>query len=268
MERMAEPATRTGVIDRPALEPLAVFLGRSPQGDVVPPCWQWCLLLDPVDPRELDDDGYLVGGMITPEPGMTRMFAGGRVRTAAPLRLGVETTRSTRVSNLTLKNGRNGPLRFVTLASTWSQGGRTMLVDEQGYVITAASPSSVSPAAAARHPGPPPAPAAPGPGEIAVGEPMLVTFSALTANPYRIHWDREFCARAGHPGLVIHGPLQALWLAEAFARRGVDAVGRTFSYRLTAPATAPAVMSDGDGRDGGLAVRRPDGTVTATATLD
>jgi 3-methylfumaryl-CoA hydratase len=138
-----------------------------------------------------------------------------------------------------------------------------MIVDEQDYVFTAASRSTDAPDV----PEPGSLPSAPEPGQIAVTEPMLVLFSALTANPYRIHWDRDFCARAGHPGLVIHGPLQALWLAEEFARRGAEATGRTFSYRLTAPATAPAVMSVGEGDAAELVVRRPDRVVTATASL-
>lgn len=269
---------RQGVIERSDLEPLAVFLGRAPRGDVVPACWHWCQLLDPVDPRELDDDGYLIGGVITPEPGMTRMFAGGRVHMKEPLRLGVPTSRSTRVARSTVKNGRHGKLTFVTLESTWSQAGQTLLTDEQDYVFTATrpvrtpegaptDPDTSSPVAAPSPAGASGDLAVPGPGRIAVTEPMLVTFSALTANPYRIHWDRAFCARAGHPGLVIHGPLQALWLAEEFTRRGVDAAGRTFCYRLTASATAPAVMSVGEGPDAELAVRRPDGTITATASL-
>lgn len=276
---------RQGVIDRSDLEPLAVFLGRAPSGDVLPACWQWCHLLDPVDPRQLDEDGYLIGGVITPQAGMTRMFAGGRVRMKEPLRLGVPTSRSTRVARRTVKNGRHGKLTFVTLESTWSQAGHTLLTDEQDYVFTATRPvrtpegapsdpgaSSSADTSSPSHAGAPGQPltgdlADLGPGRIAVTEPMLVTFSALTANPYRIHWDRAFCARAGHPGLVIHGPLQALWLAEEFTRRGVDAAGRTFCYRLTASATAPAVMSVGEGPDGELAVRRPDGTITATASL-
>lgn len=281
---------RSAALRTEDLEPLATFLGGDPpaagvtwpvgvpnstSGSTVPPCWQWCLLLDPVDPARLDDDGCPVGGPITPNPGMTRMFAGGRVVTKAPLELDVPTTRTTRTSSTADKQGRRGPLRFVTLESVWTQRGETRLIDEQDYVFTWNAPSSEG--GADRHPGASPValresqgpardPLAPG--QIRVTEPMLVAFSGLTANPYRIHWDKAFCARAGHDGLVIHGPLQALWLAGEFARRGRSFTGRTFSYRFTATATAPGVMTLGEGDDGALAVRRPDGIVTTTATLD
>lgn len=262
------PTTRGGVIRSSDLEPLAAFLDRVPRPGIVPLCWHWCQLLDPVDPRLLDGDGFLIGGMATPDRGMTRMFAGGRVHTLRPLRLDVETTRTTRLSSVISKKGRHGEFQLVTLTSTWVQEDQKALVDEQDYVFTTApSPSrpSVTDTPLTTQP------TEPGgqlrPGQIDVSEPMLVAFSGLTANPYRLHWDRDFCTREGHPGLVIHGPLQALWLADEFTRRDVDGVGRTFSYRLTAPATAPSVMTVDQTRDGGMEVRRSDGTVTAIATL-
>ena len=92
-----------------------------------------------------------------------------------------------------------------------------------------------------------------------------MTFSALTANPYRIHWDRDFCRRNGHDGLVVHGPLQALLMAQAFPCETF--VGKEFSYRFRASVTAPTRLTVGI-EDGEAQVRRPDGTVTATATLE
>lgn len=231
------------------------------------------------------------------------MFAGGRVHTIAPLRLGLETTRTTELTRSVAKQGRHGPLRFVTMTTTWRQAGRTVLIDETDHVFMGSashsSPTTVSTHATSARPSPMgpsvtpnPAPAdrptptgsgaapspapsdrptptqhlveptfhAPGAHRIDVDELTLVTFSALTANPYRIHWDRRFCAQAGHDGLVIHGPLQALWMAEqTFSRVDpADIADVTFSYRLTAPATAPAVMTVEPHQ-----VRRPDGVVTA-----
>lgn len=252
----------------------------------MPPCWHWCVLNDPVDPKALDDRGQVRDSPLTPPPGVTRMFAGGRVHTITPLRLGLETTRTTELTRSVAKQGRHGPLRFVTLTTTWRQAGRTVLIDETDHVFmgcaphssptttpthaTSARPSPMgSGAAPSPAPSDRPAPAqhlvdptfqAPVAHRIDVDELTLVTFSALTANPYRIHWDRRFCAQAGHDGLVIHGPLQALWMAEQ-AFSGVDPANLadvTFSYRLTAPATAPAVMTVEPHQ-----VRRPDGAVTA-----
>ena len=179
------------------LRGLATLLGSPEPSRGVPPCWHWVLLLDPVDPASLDEDGYTIGSPITPKPGMTRMFAGGRVRTTTPLALNRETTRTTEVASVTDKQGRRGPLHFVTMRSTWAQDGQDCLVDEQEYVFLPTQSSDPSPAGAGQ---------TDGDGFLAT-EPLLVTFSALTANPYRIHWDRDFCRHNGHDGLVVHGPL-------------------------------------------------------------
>ena len=47
---------------RPAdLRGLAALLGSQEPHAVVPPCWHWGLLLDPVIPGNLDENGYVIG---------------------------------------------------------------------------------------------------------------------------------------------------------------------------------------------------------------
>jgi 3-methylfumaryl-CoA hydratase len=55
--------------------------------------------------------------------------------------------------------------------------------------------------------------------EIVPGPTLLFRFSALTYNAHRIHYDREYAAQVeGYSGLVVHGPLQAILLAELRSR--------------------------------------------------
>jgi hydroxyacyl-ACP dehydratase HTD2-like protein with hotdog domain len=43
---------------------------------------------------------------------------------------------------------------------------------------------------------------------------LLFRYSALTGNGHRIHYDQPYVTGVeGYPGLVVHGPLQATWLA-------------------------------------------------------
>lgn len=114
---------RSGVLRGDDLTGLAAFLGVKRPEAVVPPCWHWCVLNDPVDPKALDDRGQVRDSPLTPPPGVTRMSAGGRVHTITPLRLGLETTRTTELTRSVAKQGRHGPLRFVTLTTTWRQAG-------------------------------------------------------------------------------------------------------------------------------------------------
>jgi 3-methylfumaryl-CoA hydratase len=75
---------------------------------------------------------------------------------------------------------------------------------------------------------------------IEVSPTLLFRFSALTYNAHRIHYDRDYATRVeGYPGLLIHGPLQALAMAEAARAAGYRGNQRGarlhFGYRLTAP---------------------------------
>ena len=99
---------------------------------------------------------------------------------------------------------------------------------------------------------------------------MLFRFSALTYNAHRIHYDRDYARAEGYPGLLVHGPLQALLMAE-LARPELPA-RCDYSYRLVAPlfdeqglivsATADAdavqvTARDGAGRTTATGVIRP-----------
>jgi hydroxyacyl-ACP dehydratase HTD2-like protein with hotdog domain len=48
----------------------------------------------------------------------------------------------------------------------------------------------------------------------AAGPLELLRYSAMTANSHRLHYDLDFATRVeGRTGLLVHGPLQATWLA-------------------------------------------------------
>jgi len=64
---------------------------------------------------------------------------------------------------------------------------------------------------------------------------LLFRFSALTYNAHRIHYDRDYVRDVeGYPGLLTHGPLQALAMAEAARAAGCDG-DVSFEYRLISP---------------------------------
>ena len=43
---------------------------------------------------------------------------------------------------------------------------------------------------------------------------QLFLFSAATNNPHRIHYDKVYAAKEGHPDILVHGPLRGAWLAQ------------------------------------------------------
>jgi 3-methylfumaryl-CoA hydratase len=71
---------------------------------------------------------------------------------------------------------------------------------------------------------------------------LLFRFSALTYNAHRIHYDRPYAMeQENYPGLVVHGPLQAIALAE-LARRDTQRLS-SFQFRALRP-----VYDEGDVR--------------------
>jgi len=65
---------------------------------------------------------------------------------------------------------------------------------------------------------------------------LLFRFSALTANAHRIHYDEPYATGVeGYPGLVVHGPLLAVYLAELARRNGPTTGLRGFEFQLHRP---------------------------------
>ena len=93
---------------------------------------------------------------------------------------------------------------------------------------------------------------------------LLFRFSALTYNGHRIHYDRDYAREVeGYPGLVTHGPLQALAMAEAARARGL---GTACEYRLVAPLFEhQGLVVRFDGQQ--ASVRDLSGRQTAKATI-
>jgi 3-methylfumaryl-CoA hydratase len=233
---------------------LAGLLGVPAPGLDLPPLWHWVYLLDRPAQADLGPDGHPVRGMLVPPgPGRRRMWAGGRVRVDGSVHIGLEATRRSAVTATVQKDGRSGPLTIVTVTHEISQYGRTVVREEQDIVYR-------GPSGALSTPDAPEVPAAFGEWEIETSPTLLFRFSALTYNGHRIHYDRDYARSEGYPGLVVHGPLQALAMASALRPRGPG----TFSYRLRAPLLDFQGMRVSASPDGTAAVRDRTGRQTAT----
>lgn len=214
---------------------LGVEAPNLDQGDPLPLLWHWLYTLERSAQADIGSDGHPVRGVIPapPGPGRRRMWAGGRVTTLARLRAGEKVTRYTRLLDEVTKEGRSGQLTFVTVQHELMQRNRVAVRERQDIVYRDAQPTAVTTA-------PQPVTEIPleaGEWDIPIDPVLLFRFSALTYNGHRIHYDREYATQVeGYPGLVTHGPLQALAMAEAARRSGIDAsVGTQLDYRLVSP---------------------------------
>ena len=221
-------------VDARPVRALAATLDREPPdlspGGVVPHLWLW-LFFTPVAPmREVGPDGHPKrGGFLPPIPAPRRMWAGSRCECHAPLRTGAALTRTSTIASIAEKEGRAGPLTFVTVRHETQADGEPVFSEEQDLVYMPI-PERFAP---------PPPVAAPAPefgAPVAVDPVLLFRFSALTFNGHRIHYDRAYATDVEkYPGLVVHGPLQAILMFNL----GLDqAAGRTparFAFRGLRP---------------------------------
>lgn len=235
---------RERIVAGPSIGLAGVFDQPSPvrgDGDALPPMWHWLHFLERAPESDLGEDGHPVHGALLPEyPRRRRMFAGARLTVHAPLRVGTEVTRTSRVSKAEYKEGRSGPMLFVTTEHRFTEADDLLCVEEQDIVYRqdpeAATTTSRPPGKASR-----PAHAEAGEGaepdwqwELTPGPATLFRFSALTYNSHRIHYDLPYVTEVeGFPGLVVQGPLTALALLELPRRAGAGI--REFTFRARRP---------------------------------
>ncbi len=239
---------------------------RMEAGSPLPPLWHWFYFLATEHQARLSEDGHPKrGGFMPPIELPRRMFAGGRILFHRALILGQMAERRDTIQHVELKTGRTGRLAFVTVAHSFHQNGELCIEEEQDIVYR--EPGAAIAAPAIVEPSPP---------EVGVWQRrvvpdprLLFRFSALTFNAHRIHYDRTYAkAEEGYPGLVVHGPLVAVLLADVVRRNETRSV-TAFRFRGRAPLfdLAPFLLI-GRPRDGEveLEARGPDGATALSAT--
>jgi 3-methylfumaryl-CoA hydratase len=211
---------------------LFMDIGDPRPGDAVPFTTHWCLG-QPVFPMaELGPDGHPArGGFLPPVPLPRRMWAGGELEILEALRVGDEVTRTSRISDVTMKTGSTGALCFVSVDHTITTSRGVAIRERQDIVYRDVSPA---PSAPAKPPAPPPVAQH---RDTHMADPVLLfRYSALTFNGHRIHYDRDYVTKVeGYPGLIFHGPLQAAFIVELAAKLHGGAAPKKFSYRGVQP---------------------------------
>lgn len=212
---------------------IAAMLARPfpREGDALAPLWHWAFFQIPVAPSGTGPDGHIApGGFLPKSEGNTRMWAGGRVEFHQPLLTGQRAERQSRIKSVTEKSGRSGKLLFVTVEHHYRQNGELCLSEEQDIVYKAPAPPKLSldkPVEEARwSTGITPSPL------------LLFRYSAVTFNGHRIHYDHPYATEVeGYPDLVVHGPLIATLMMQAFVDANPGCTPVSLSYRGLRPLT-------------------------------
>jgi 3-methylfumaryl-CoA hydratase len=242
--------------------------------------WLWFFAPPATPTALLGPDGHSPRGELAPEwPLPRRMWAASDVRFLLPVPADAWLVRESVLESATVKSGRTGTLGFVVLRHRWLlEDGRCAIDDAQTAVYreaaTAPAAATAAPRADAATGAPAAAPLAaaaqaqvPPPAWESVHRPgptLLFRYSALTFNTHRIHYDLPYVTGVeGYPGLVVHGPLMATLMLDAFRDAHPGASVRRYAFRALSPAYADAPLHcggvpAGDGR-ATLWVRGADG---------
>jgi 3-methylfumaryl-CoA hydratase len=213
---------------------LAATLDRPlalPPGAALPPLWHWIYFWGAAPHAELGEDGHPQrGGFLPPVPLPRRMWAGGRLSFTAPLPIDAAASRTSRVQNVTVKNGATGSLAFVTVKHEIGHEGKVCITEEHDIVYR----GMPQPGAVVQ---PKAAPTDAAWERLVTPDPVLLfRYSALTFNGHRIHYDRSYVTQVeGYPGLIVHGPLIATLLVDLLHRNMPDAQLASFSFRAVGP---------------------------------
>ena len=183
----------------------------SVPADALPPLWHWLHFLDRTPSAQLADDGSpRMRALLPPIPLDQIMWAGSEIDFIRPLRLNEAASRQSRILDMTGKSGSRGPMVFLTTEHRVEQRGEVAIVERNRAVFLGAAAPVAAPAAFSRRP-------TERDRTWQVDEAVLFRFSALTFNSHRIHYDLPYATQVGgYPALVVHGPLQAILLAETF----------------------------------------------------
>ncbi|MDR0807727.1 MAG: MaoC family dehydratase N-terminal domain-containing protein [Gemmobacter sp.] len=253
------------VSDRLIAEYRATFPGLLGPGEV-PSGLHWALAPDLAEPGMLGLDGHPRPGLFVPAlPLPRRMWAGGEITLHGPLSPGERVERETTVTDITFKQGATGLLGFVTLRHVLTVAGRPRLEERQDLVYRG-NPESGAPTS--RPPGADPWDVV-RTWTVTPDPVLLFRYSALTFNGHRIHYDLPYATGIeGYAGLVVHGPMQAVWMLN-LAGHMLGRPPTQFRYRGLSPLICGIPVHIEAAEMAGeiaLRVRREDGGVTMQAT--
>lgn len=201
-------------------------------GRVAPLLVNYCLTQTAVSTRLLDEDGHPKRGDFLPPVRLPfRMWAGSNLAFFGNIKVGDRLLRSSRITDIIVKEGRSGTLCFVKVAHRFGRGGEMLLEEEQNIVYRASKKQAgaseellieTTPEGTVKR-------------TVAISRTLLFRYSALTFNAHRIHYDHSYATEIEkYPGIVVHGPLQATWLLH-FAEELRGKAPSRFSFRGVSP---------------------------------
>jgi 3-methylfumaryl-CoA hydratase len=201
------------------------------EGDLLPEIWYWLYFLPMVAMTDVGVDGHPKrGGFLPPISLERRMWASSRFKFHQNLIIGEEIRKTSEILKISEKEGKAGRMVFVTVKHL-IQSARGVAVEEEQDIVYLPMPKSFV------QPEPNPIPVdLQWKEQYPIDPVLLFRFSALTFNGHKIHYDWRYTTEVEkYPGLVVHGPLQALLLFESAKKNNPVKKPVSYSFRAVRP---------------------------------
>lgn len=201
------------------------------EGDLLPEIWYWLYFLPMVAMTDVGVDGHPKrGGFLPPISLERRMWASSRFKFHQNLIIGEEIRKTSEILKISEKEGKAGRMVFVTVKHL-IQSARGVAVEEEQDIVYLPMPKSFV------QPEPNPIPVdLQWKEQYPIDPVLLFRFSALTFNGHKIHYDWRYTTEVEkYPGLVVHGPLQALLLFESATKNNPGKKPASYSFRAVRP---------------------------------
>lgn len=256
----------------PLAELVATFDRREEapkEGEAIPPGWHIGYFGAMSRPGDLARDGLPYSSGILPKmPLPRRMYAGCKLTFHADIRVGEPIRRENELVDMQLRKGSTGTLVFTTQMRKISTPRGVALTEEYNGVFREEVKAGERSAIPKRD-------------EVPAGMPWkrtittdivsLFRFSAITWNPHRIHYDREYAMGVeGYPDLVVHGPYSQHCLIDFVRDMNPGRRIQTFEMRARAPLFNGSFELVGRPTSGGNGCEvwavTPQGTIAMQAT--
>ena len=178
---------------------------------MLPQLSHWCAFSPVVATGDLGIDGHPGKGMFLPDLGLERrMWASGKLEFLKPLHVEEKLNRHLVIEKVDVKEGSSGSMAFVTVVHQVS-GEDGLAIRESQSIVYLSMPKTFEPPIKRLMPKNPLFEH-----RFKMPSTQLFRFSAITFNAHRIHFDLPYAMEVEkYPGLVVHGPMQAMLLAKA-----------------------------------------------------
>lgn len=219
------------------LRGLAAMFGRDETawaaGMPVPAGWHLGYFADATPLSGLGEDGLpLKGGVMPQMPLPRRMYAGVALTFHAPILVGDPLRRETEFTDVQAREGSTGALILATTTRRIHTPRGLAVTEETHGVFREAVPPGTKSGIPVTEP---PAGDMHWRRTVTPNPVTLFRYSALTFNPHRIHYDRQYAmGQEGYPGLVVHGPFTQQCLLDLL-RDNTERRVAAFSLRARAP---------------------------------